>query len=53
MAESHRSLPPHGEAGPFTRDTRPAALTGNGGMEAWHAVASRRWFAITLLEADG
>ena len=53
MAEPHHPPPPCGEAGPLARDTRLAALTGNSGMKALPATASRRLLPITRLEADG
>ena len=52
MPEPRRVPPPRSEADLLARDTRPAALTGNGGAEAWRRVASRRRLAITRFDAD-
>ena len=53
MAEPHHPPPPCGDAGPLIRDTRFAALAGNGGVETLLAAMSRRRLATARLEADG
>ena len=53
MHEPRRVPPPGNDAHLLARDTRFAALAGNGGVKTLLAAMSRRGLAITRLEADG
>ena len=53
MPEPRRVPPPRSEADLLARDTRFAALAGNGSVKTLLAAMSRRGLAITRLEADG